>query len=295
MKELEIRIALQGPEHLDVANTFANIGRCLAQRDENGTALQHFLKALQIMKIHHGESSVEVASASVEVGIAYKKCHKYREAREYFDNAQDIFGEARSVKYRHRLAEVSMSIAEVLNVQGLHAEALSRYDAARDALRDMGGDPIEVARAEHGMAQALMGSGRYQEAEALLCSVFATRLKRGHKTVSVAETLSTIAEVLVGLGRPEEALQKAKMALGMREELLGPQHGEVGNSHYVLAKCHEALRDFGSAMNECQRAAPILINAYSADSPIVQDNLALVRRAAAGAAAVQSGRQPGKG
>jgi|GEM_PF-1721507 len=203
------------------------------------------------------------ASASANLGHAFRRVHRYSEARRAYASAAELADKAGDARGR-ALGGIDLGGLE-LDAGRLDA-ALASYRRASEAL---GGKDALSARAEEGAGTALAALGRYEEAE----KSFKAALERDteHKdTLAAAEVLlhlaglernrgrarsgmgwvtlaaettrgkaspglrariaSTRGELLLDLGRPDEALTQLDLATSLAEEafdFLALAHGAV--------------------------------------------------------------------
>ena len=101
-KVLKTRVAVLGPEHLDTANTYNNIGEVYRQQAKYPEAMEMYEKSLEIKLKVVGRDHLEVAIAQnkcacmhihlymcthvyiCSIAIAYKDQGKYPEALELY-------------------------------------------------------------------------------------------------------------------------------------------------------------------------------------------------------------------
>jgi len=273
-REVDARISVQGAEHLDVATAATNLAKCLMELRQPHTAAQHFLKAHRIFQRHLGPGSLEVAVATLEIGRAYHAGFREDLALEYLSIAFSLL-QPQKPRPKSKICATLMLLGSVYFNQKDYVSAIQKFEAAREEHPPLSGAAdLEIAR-------AMSGLGKHAEAEALLVTTKAARTPgSGPKTSAVAEVQVALAETLARAGRVPEALAHARAALATQEVVLGMDEAGTGTASLVVARCYEASREYGNAVNQCQKALPVLIRNYGADSPPVSEALMLAQRAA---------------
>ncbi|XP_046862483.1 nephrocystin-3-like [Xenia sp. Carnegie-2017] len=89
-KALEIRQKSLGPEHVDVATTFNDLGNMYYNTNKYDKAKECYEKALEIRQKSLGPKHVDVATTLNDLGNMYYNTNKYDKAKECYEKALEI-------------------------------------------------------------------------------------------------------------------------------------------------------------------------------------------------------------
>lgn len=180
---------------------------------------------------------------------------------------------AASLSYAPLQAQTGELWGELQIESGEYAAAVaSLQKAARDA--EVARDDSVRARAWIELAEsagaklARVDEGR-QDAE--LAGAILTHLVGRDDLHSLLEATRSDLDVLAG--RCDEAIAHAKVGLGLRETLFGPDHPETAAGHRQLGRAYMCGSHFAEARTEMERDLAILEKAYGPDHPAVAVDL----------------------
>ena len=80
-----------GHEHLDTANSYNNIGSIYYELKNDQTALEYYLKALDIREKILGHGHINTANSYYNLGLTYYYLEDLIKALEYFQKAFVIY------------------------------------------------------------------------------------------------------------------------------------------------------------------------------------------------------------
>src|SRR5690606_6898511 len=93
------------------------------------------------------------------------------------------------------------------------------------------------------------------------------------RPLDLAMAHAAAADVLARASRPAEALQQARAALSLREEVLGANHPLLGESLLDVGAALRATGDDQDAVRHLRRGLQILERAYGPDDPRLTEPL----------------------
>ncbi|MEO0423321.1 MAG: serine/threonine-protein kinase [Pseudomonadota bacterium] len=167
------------------------------------------------------------ARLMVTLGKLYQALGLYQEQVQLASDAMHI-REQLLVSPDPGLLEVYRLLAEGLRETGSYQPSLLRFEDARDEALALGGQALELAAIEGGVAFTLAQIGeisaardRYGESLALF------RSAEGTQTLEYADTLSNYAELMFRLDGWDEAVQANADALVVYKERFGTRHHDV--------------------------------------------------------------------
>jgi len=177
-----------------MAETYLNMGLVQGAMGETDESLQNLLKALAIKESLLGDDHVEVADAHVEIGHMLSKRGDYSGAYTQYQRTQ-LIRENKLGKDHFLVIKSLQDIGLVLQKKGDFQESENEY---RRALA---------------IQKAVLGCDEH---------------------VDLATTHSFIAKTLCLYGEFEKALVEDKLAMAMREKLLGKNHCSTADSHSAI-------------------------------------------------------------
>lgn len=128
-KALKIREKTLGPDHLDTANSYNNIGIVNAHLNRNSDSLIYFKKALKIYEKKLGTTHPVVASIYNSIGMVYNNLKEFEKALKSHDKAFKVYCE--SLGYEHPyIAIIYDNIGNVYFNMNNPSKALDYYNKA---------------------------------------------------------------------------------------------------------------------------------------------------------------------
>lgn len=195
-----------------------------------------------------------------------------REALACWGEALGMLGAAEAAaaaRVNSKMAMAEENLGEAEAACAHYAEAAECYKRAHDKHR--------VPMCLNNLAMLRKISGQLQEAAAVLCRAL-HEASQCHGTVHVETALiaTNLGAVLCEQGDLLGAEQRHMQALGIREQLFGPSHPEVGLSLGHLAVIHQMRGDHERARSFYLSALSILgefPRLHEAERAILRENL----------------------
>jgi tetratricopeptide (TPR) repeat protein len=147
--------------------------------------------------------NTEISVSNLALVLRFQK--RFDESEKYYRRAlalrEKLLGEAHP-----STALLMLNFADVLHAQKKYAEAERLQRTVLPVFEKAHGDDPKTATALNNLGANLQMQGRYKEAEPVLLRALAMKEKTlGAMSLSVANTLSNLAEVCDALGRKAEA------------------------------------------------------------------------------------------
>jgi tetratricopeptide (TPR) repeat protein len=219
----------RGPNHPDNAAIHLSFCGYLFERGDEPGALEHGLRALQILDANQLENSdtVEVLGA---LTMILRHQHKDEEALTYVHRMREVcarvFG-ARSAKSAWAMSEEGAT----LNVLGRRDEALKLLKEARElTIATLGNDALEVGNIEVVIGETLAWQGHTDEARRVYEMALDHVTRRGKGTLATENAigvLMSLGDLEVDAGNLGEALTRYRAALEMAEHATNPSVATV--------------------------------------------------------------------
>jgi CHAT domain-containing protein len=255
-RALEIRRAIYGPDHIEIAQSASNLALALHNLARFQQAEVLFRDALTIYEQRYGLNHAYVASIAQNLALVFFWQGRYDEAELLFQRVIEIrrqrFGEAHKViaGTYNTLAHVHLRREEWKEAEPLLQQAAAIWATPPDA------DPYLVAEARLWLGAVEAETGRLAAAERSLAAALAAieqRMGRAH--VSFARGTQTLAGVRAQRGARDEAERLYGQALATYREIGGPEYiltitgldaqaratAKLGDDQAALALSREAI------------------------------------------------------
>ncbi|WP_248962497.1 tetratricopeptide repeat protein [Sphaerisporangium perillae] len=202
--EQALRIARVSGDRHGEGETLIVLGKLLRDEGAHAEALSRLWYAVRLaQEIGHRRGEAEARAA---IGLVYYKLGRYAESREHLNLALEIrreiadrAGEAQDLENLNRTMRRLARYEDALQ-HGMHALRLWReLDVRTGEARTLGG-----------LARTYVRLGRPQDALRAAEASLSIRQRHGH---GIGLGLDTMARVLLRIGQPEQALDKAVQAI----------------------------------------------------------------------------------
>ncbi|CAH3136870.1 unnamed protein product, partial [Pocillopora meandrina] len=255
---LKIQMKKLGPEHVDVASSYNNLGTLHKALGDTDEAKDCYKRALDIRLKKLGPEHVDVASSYNNLGTLHKAQGDTDEAKDCYKRALDI----RLKKLEPEHVDVASSYN---NLGTLHSD-LGDTDEAKDCykraleiqMKQLGPEHVDVARCFNNLGSLHSDLGATDEAKDCYKRALEIRLKKlGLEHVDVARSYNNLGTLHSDLGDTAEAKDCYKRALEIQMKKLGLEHVDVASSYNNLGTLHMALGDTDEAKDCYKRALEI--------------------------------------
>ena len=255
---LRIRLAKDGPEHVDVARTYTCLGSVHSNLGDLNQAKEYHDRALAISLKNLGPEHVDVANTYDSLGTVHSKLGDWNQAKEYSDHALAI--RLKKLGPEHvDVAKTYHNLAIVHSDLGDLNQAKEYYDRALAIkLKKLGPEHVDVAKTYDSLGTVHSKLGDWNQAKEYSDHALAIRLKKlGPEHVDVAKTYHNLGNIHRNLGDPNEAKEYYDRALAITLKKLGPEHVDVAKTYHNLAIVHSDLGDLNQAKEYYDRALAI--------------------------------------
>jgi CHAT domain-containing protein/tetratricopeptide (TPR) repeat protein len=275
-KALAMREKALGPAHPDVASSLNNLGNVRSELGDYAAARSFHERALTIRETALGPDHPDVAGSLNNLSVAVRDLGDHAAAWWLLERVlgiyEKVFGPAHPnvAIATHNLATILVDLGEVDGGRLLD-ERRRRVLAGTAEARGLN----ESLNSVVGLDPPLTS---YRAARALLERAQSIKEKAlGPDHNSVALTLTTLANVHVRLGEPENARPLYERALAIREKLFGPAHPLVADTLDRLGELYAGVGDHAAAVEAWERVLTILEKTRGPEHPhvgVVRQHLA---------------------
>lgn len=255
-------LATLNPEDTRVSDTVESLAEHYRHRgrvSEEIAVLSQYLRHCEgRLHDHHPVIKDKLLS----VAHACRLGAQYGKGERYYKRAIAGVDEASEAEFE-RIAVILNGLGAIYRSQGRYVDAEAFYNRALEFLRrKFGHGTVHETAVLANLADLRIFQGHQDEAEHLLNSVLAIREEAcGPEDVAVARTLHTI--VLLHLSKGEgtnQALERCRRAIRIKEKALGRDHLEVASSVGLLGSIFSNRGSFREAGEAYQRSAKIREN-----------------------------------
>jgi tetratricopeptide (TPR) repeat protein/CHAT domain-containing protein len=257
-KALDIRLAVYGEQHSDVATGYNNIAAVHYRQSEYAQALEGYQKALEIERTLPGERHPAIATCYNNIAAVNDDRGDLARALEGYQKALEILREA----YGERHPAVATSYNNIAGIsyrQGEYARALEGYRKALDIDRSVLGEGHPaIAGIYNNIAAVYFIQGEYAQAlDSFRKALDILQARYGERHPDVARSYNGIALVYHYQGEFARALEVNRKALDIRRAIYGERHPDVATSYNSIAGVYHGLGDHARALGVYQQALDI--------------------------------------
>jgi WD40 repeat protein/uncharacterized caspase-like protein/Tfp pilus assembly protein PilF len=273
-RALQLREAVLGPDHQDVATSLCNLALLLRTTGRYAEAELLYRRALAIDAKALGPDHPGTVIDLNNLAELLRTTGRYAEAEPLYRRALAIDEKALGPDHPDVATDL-YDLALLLKTTGRYAEAEPLYRRAL-AINEkaLGPDQPDVATDLNNLAELLRTTRRYTEAEPLYRRALAIDEKAlGPDQPDVATDLNNLALLLRTTGRYAEAEPLYRRALAIDEKALGPDHPRVATSLNNLAELLRTTGRYAEAEPLYRRALAIDEKALGPDHPDVANDL----------------------
>lgn len=169
---------------------------------------------------------------------------------------------------------VSHSASGLMFVQGFRSRDVEQALALRPVLEGAAtGNPRDEVHARNVVALLLAARGELEDAEAELRLALAVARATPDNDGLLIRTLGNLGFTLTRMERANEAEPYLRQGLALEEELLGPDHPDVGMTHVLLGMALSAEKRWPDAEAEFRAAQAIYERAVGPEHPVLAEIL----------------------
>ena len=257
---LKIQMKKLGPEHVDVASSYNNLGTLHSDLGDTDEAKDCYKRALEIRLKKLGPEHVDVATSYNNLGTLHSDLGDTDEAKDCYKRALEI--------QMKQLGPEHVDVATSYNNLGNLHRYLGDTDEAKDCykraleirLKKLGPEHVDVATSYNNLGSLHKALGDTDEAKDCYKRALEIGLKKlGPEHVDVARSYNNLGTLHKVLGDTDEAKDCYKRAMEIYLKKLGPEHVHVATSYNNLGTLHHALGDTDEAKDCYKRAMEIYL------------------------------------
>jgi tetratricopeptide (TPR) repeat protein len=260
MAARDIRLASFGKNHPYTAASYNSYARVLRIRDELIEAEKEVGKAIVINRKAYGSNGLPLAANMNELGCV-------RLYQGDFSGALKAAERGLTILKKCKVYPDDPNTSRLLDVKGRALQGLGKLGPANTALsqavkldsKQVGQDHPKYATHRANLAAVqeeqknlLAAEQGYVDAVRVYEQVLG---RLGHP--NLIDTYANLGSLLIKIGNLATAKEHLCKALGLNEQLRGPDHTLVGNDHANLGRLHFAMGNLPAARDEFNKALAI--------------------------------------
>jgi serine/threonine protein kinase/tetratricopeptide (TPR) repeat protein len=256
-RALEIGLRALGPDHIDVAKMYCQLGAVHYDRAEYKDALEAYGKCLEIRTRSLGADHPDLIGARIGIADVYGDSGDHERALAEYQSALAAIQRARPQD--PDIPMVRNNLGGELQQLGRPREAFEQYRLAFEDWQQRIGPGKETIIALSNMAEAKMAMDQPAEARRLYEQGLATCVSvLGAEHNTCARLMWGIGESDRLLGKPDEALDHFRRSLATAEKALGPKHPQLTGPLLGIGRVTLSRHDAAGAKAPLERGLAIL-------------------------------------
>ena len=281
-RALEIQKEQLGPNHVEVATSYNNLGTVYRVTGDLEKAKECHELALKIQKEKLGPNHYHVATSYNNLGIVYRDTGDLEKGKEYHQRALEIKKEQFGPNHV-TVATSYNNLAIVYRDTGDLEKAKEYHHLALKIQKEqLGPNHIDVATSYNNLGPVYRKTGDLREAKEYCERALEIQKEHlGPNHIHVATTYNNLGMVYIDTGELEKAKKHHQLALEIRIEHFGPNHVDVATSYNNLGSVYSDTGDLEIAMKFYLRALEIKnerLGPNHVDVATSYNNLAIVYR-----------------
>lgn len=252
-----------GDNHLNVANTYNNVGDLYQRLGDYKKALNYVQKALIIKRDIYPENHQSMAISYNNLGAAYSGLENHRKALEFSKKALEILCNC--------LGKNDPDVALSYNNVGVIYLGIGDYQDAlyysKEALtirqNIFGVNHPDVAQSLNNVSMIYGELGNYKKALELGKSALAIQQATfGENHSAVATSLSNLSMTFYRLGDYQNALEYEERALTVYQNVFGDSHIDVAKSYTILSLIYRSLNDYQMVLKCLEKGLEVRLGIF---------------------------------
>ncbi|CAN0356115.1 unnamed protein product [Ectocarpus sp. 8 AP-2014] len=237
-RSLDVKEAILGPDHLQVADTLRQLGVSAREAGRLDEAEGLLRRCLTIRRKKLGQEDMQVACTLYELGACVRKAGRWGEAEGLLRSCLAI--------EETKLGQEDVQLATTLQQLGVCARESGQMEQAEEFLRrslaieetKLGPEDVQVATTLQQLGVCARESGRVEQAEEMLRRCLTIKEnKLDPEDVGVAFALHELGICVREAERLGEAEVLLRRCLAIRETKLGGEDVKVAHTLYELGVC----------------------------------------------------------
>ena len=262
-RAIETQVNTLGPNHIDVATSYNNLGMVYNAMGELQQAKDCVQRAIEIGINVLGPNDIHVATYYNNLGTVYRRLGELEEAKGYHQRAIDI--------RINVLGPNHIDVATSYDNLGLLYQAMGELEEAKDyhqraidiRINVLGPNHIDIATSYNNLGTLSQDVGELEQAKDYHQRAMDIRINvLGPNHIDVAKSYNNLGTVFEAMGELEQAKDYLQRAIDIEINVLGPNHINVAKLYNNLGIVFQAMGELEQAKVCHQRATDIRINVF---------------------------------
>ena len=278
-RALEMRRELLGDEHQDTFQSRNDLGWLLHNLVRLDVAEQLFRENVRLARAEQPLNVEWLNYQLTELGDFLVQADQGEVAYQILEEASRL--EVGDPRRKARTLEI---LGTSLTTLGRTEEAIAVLSQSLEYRRAaLGEEHLDTARSLYFLGKVHSVANQLSQAEEYFRAALAIRKRRlGERHVQVFTSSHAVANVLLRLSRPREALPIMLSTIGQMEATQGPAHKDVGRAYLTLAQAHMNAGESQDAIAAATRGIEILEPKFGPEDRYVREARKLIRGCSGG-------------
>ena len=254
------------PNHLNLANSYGNIGSVYDNMGEYSKALSYFEKALEIRQNILSPNHPNLATSYNNLGSVYDNMGEYSKALSYYKKAFEILQNTLPPNHPN-LATSYNNLGSVYDNLGEYSKALLYYEIALEIrqktllpnLPHLAASYNNIGSVHYNMREYSKALSYYEKALEMLQNT----LSPNHP--DLAASYNNIGSVYNNMGDYSKALSYHQKALEILQNTLPPNHPDLATSYNNIGSVYYDMGEYSKALSYYEKALEIEQNILPED------------------------------
>ena len=257
---LVISLKQVGPEHVQVALIYNNLGKVYQKLGDLQQAKQHYERSLALYMKQLAPEHVYVATTYNNLGVLHNDLGEMQQAKQHYERSLAI--RLKQLGPEHvDVATTYNNLGVLHNDLGDLQQAKQHYERSLAIyLEQLGPEHVAVATTYNNLGRLHNDLGNLQQAKQHYersLTIYLKQLDPEH--VDVAKTYNNLGRLHNDLGNLQQAKQHLKRSLAIRLKQLGPEHVDVAKTYNNLGRLHNNLGELQQAKQHYERSLSIYL------------------------------------
>ncbi|XP_046847440.1 uncharacterized protein LOC124441054 [Xenia sp. Carnegie-2017] len=262
----DIQTKVLGVDHIDVSNSYNELGVLLLKNGEYKNAKDFLERAMGFQAKTLGPDHVDIAETYNNLGSVYDYMGEYEKAKDFHERAMKI--------QTKTFAPDGVNIASTYNNLGSVYQNMGEYEKAKDfyeramkiQTKTFGPDHVEIATTYNNLGLVYDHMGEYEKAKDFYERGIEIKTKAfGPDHVNITTTYNNMGSVYSKMGEYEKAKDFYERAIQIQLKTFGPDHVNTAPTYNNLGSVYKNMGENEKAKEFFERAIEIETKTFGPD------------------------------
>ncbi|XP_046849012.1 uncharacterized protein LOC124442557 [Xenia sp. Carnegie-2017] len=255
---IEIETKAFGPDHVNIATTYNNLGLVYKDMGENKKAKDFYERAMEIQTKAFGPDHVNIATTYNNLGLVYHDMKQYEIAKDFYEQAIEIQTKAFGPD-NVNIATTYSNLGSIYTEIGDYEKAKDFYERAMKVQATVfGPDHVKLAATYNNLGSVYSKIEEYEKAEEIYQQALQIKTKIfGYNHGNTVTTYNNLGSVYLSNGEYVKARDLYEQAIDIQAKVSGPDHVFYAAMCNNLGFVYMRLEEYDKAKDLYERALDI--------------------------------------